>query len=184
MQGDDICRVCPDCGAKAFRVEKMDDAALLDASQLYQATSRKVVSFRKHDGTYVFTSKNCSPKHFLAPQRDLHAFMLMNWWGDRIGRFNKYLLWFGLFVGTISTAIVAMTGAGVFALMIFFCYALVCGMVANFIFGLAIIANVMIPQWLGPVRRYASPTLLVISTIISAIFICLPLIVLVFGGHH
>jgi len=57
-------------------------------------------------------------------------------------------------------------------------------MVANFIFGLAIIANVMIPQWLGPVRRYASPTLLVISTIISAIFICLPLIALVFGGHH
>jgi hypothetical protein len=174
MEGGDVSRVCPQCGATAYRVETMDDSALVRVARYHRADFANIIAFRKTDGTYVFTSKNCSPKSFLAPQRDLGGVMITNWWYDRYSRYNWYLLWFGLVVGSITTIICSIR-TGIPQPAAFFFYAIVCALFGNLLFGIAILANVVIPKAIAPVRRYAGPALLVTSIAATVLFICWPI---------
>jgi hypothetical protein len=174
LEGDDVSRVCPQCGATAYRVESMTEAEFVEAARHHRADFLNTIAFRKIDGTYVFTTKNCSPKQFLASQKDLRGSMIANWWYDRFSRYNWYLLLFGLLMGTITTAITA-TSAGQQVLIAFIAYALACATVGNLLFGIAILINIMIPKAIAPARRYAGPILLVASLAGTAIVICWPL---------
>ena len=180
LEGNDFRRVCPQCDATVFRIQAMDDAALVEAARKHHLEYQKLRAFRKLDGTYTFTTNNCSPKGFLTPLKsDFRSFIITNWWTDRYKRYLRYLTILGFAVGLPLTAVIATFTGLASALFYFGFYAVFCALAANLFFGISIVANSLVPGMLGPCRRFAGPVLLVGSMVLIALMILVPALRLV-----
>jgi hypothetical protein len=180
MEGDDCMRTCPQCSTAAFHADRMEPEVFCSEARKLKPLLAPLRAYRRSDGTYTFSDKNCSPKGMLVPQKsDLRAVMITNWWADRYLRYNKYLGYYGLALGLLCVA-TCLINAGIasacYAIAAFFVYGTICAIGGNLLFAACIVINLLTPGFVWPIRKYGGPFLLGASMLLTGVFISVPIV--------